>query len=130
MLLLAFHFLRLYAAEFRKDVRSIHPGAQSLLQRYAFPGNVRELRNLMERAVILCDGDTLTEAEFTELRIGHAAAAGAATGGAGPVGLADLEAQAISAAMRQSGGNQAAAARTLGIGADALRYRLKKYDIQ
>ena len=51
-------------------------------------------------------------------------------GGAGPLGLADLEAQAISEAMRQSGGNQAAAARTFGIGADALRYRLKKYDIQ
>jgi DNA-binding NtrC family response regulator len=130
VLLLAFHFLRLYAAEFRKDVNSIHPAAQSLLQRYAFPGNVRELRNLMERAVILCDGDALTEAEFADLRIGHAAAAGAATGGAGAVGLANLEAEAISAAMRQSGGNLAAAARALGIGADALRYRLKKYDIQ
>ena len=130
VLLLAFHFLRLYAAEFRKDVNSIHPAAQSLLQRYAFPGNVHELRNLMERAVILCDGDALTEAEFADLRIGHAAAAGAATGGAGAVGLANLEAEAISAAMRQSGGNLAAAARALGIGADALRYRLKKYDIQ
>ena len=129
VLLLATHFLRHYAGEFRKDVSSIHPRVQLLLQRYAFPGNVRELRNLVERAVILCDGDTLTEAEFADLRIGESLSAGAVTDEPGSVGLADLEADAIAKAMHEAGGNQAAAARSLGIGADALRYRLKKYDI-
>ena len=92
---------------------------------------MRELRNLIERAVILCDADTLTMEEFADLRIASAPSAGASSsGGDGATGLADLEADAIREAMRQSGGNQAAAARALGIGSDALRYRLKKYDIR
>ena len=132
VLLLANHFLRLYAAEFRKDVTAIHPQVKQLLLHYSFPGNVRELRNLIERAVILCDADTLTMEEFADLRIDDDAlsALTSSSGAGGATGLADLEANVIREAMRRSGGNQAAAARALGIGSDALRYRLKKYDIR
>ena len=128
VLLLAYHFLRQYSAEFRKDVSEIEPSVQQLLRRYAFPGNVRELRNLIERGVILCDGPTLTLSEFADLRFDAAGSSEAGSDDA--MSLAALEERAIRAAMRHANGNQAAAARSLGIGADAMRYRLKKYDIR
>ena len=128
VLLLAYHFLRQYSAEFRKDVGEIEPPVQQLLRRYAFPGNVRELRNLIERGVILCDGPTLTLSEFADLKLDAAATGNAGSDDA--ASLAALEERAIRAAMRHANGNQAAAARALGIGADAMRYRLKKYDIR
>lgn len=60
---LAVHFLQRFAARLGRDVRSISRRARSLLRRYPFPGNVRELENLMERAVTYCEG--------SEVRIEH-----------------------------------------------------------
>lgn len=54
--LLAVHFLRRFAEEFGRDVRSFSPEALDLLERYSFPGNVRELENLVERATVLAAG--------------------------------------------------------------------------
>jgi two-component system, NtrC family, response regulator AtoC len=124
VILLAQHFLRSFSEEFGKEIHEISPEAIERLYRYPFPGNVRELRNLIERAVILCDGDVLTPAEFTDLT----AATDAPTADA-PLELAGLEEQAIRRALARSADNQTEAARLLGIGHDALRYRLKKYGI-
>jgi len=62
--LLARHFIQLFTRRTNKRVTSISPGAMNLLQRYAWPGNVRELANTIERAMIVCDGSTLVEADF------------------------------------------------------------------
>src|SRR5690606_5255213 len=53
------HFLERFNARLRKQVRGVAPDAQALLTEYAWPGNIRELENVMERAVLFCDGERL-----------------------------------------------------------------------
>ena len=125
VLVLAEHFIERFASEFRKDVAGLDAEARRLLQTYHFPGNVRELRNLVERAVILADGPMLTPRDMSDLtRL--------PTDGPGrtELQLASIEEQAIRAAFESAGGNQAETARLLGIGVDALRYRLRKYGLR
>jgi DNA-binding NtrC family response regulator len=64
--LIAEHFLRQYSEMYRKPVYSIDPMAIAKLQSYAWPGNVRELENVIQRALILCNGDTLTSSDLPE----------------------------------------------------------------
>ena len=129
VLLLTYHFLKQYASDLRKDIVAIEPEVQALLRRYAFPGNVRELRNLIERAVILCDGTELDVRDFPDL----ASLRGETLpeeGGLPSLNLNELEAQAICEALRRADGKQIDAAKFLGIGHDALRYRMRKYEIE
>jgi len=65
--LLARHFLSRFAREFGKPMSEIHPSAVTDLVAYSWPGNIRELRNVIERAVMLCPGDRLTQKEFALL---------------------------------------------------------------
>jgi transcriptional regulator with GAF, ATPase, and Fis domain len=65
--LLIVHFLGKFSEEVGKDVRGLAPDALTLLQEYSFPGNVRELENIIERAVVLCEGNIITRADL-ELR--------------------------------------------------------------
>jgi DNA-binding NtrC family response regulator len=65
--LLARHFLGRFAREFGKPVGDIHPSAVTDLVAYAWPGNIRELRNVIERAVMLCAGDRITCKELASL---------------------------------------------------------------
>ena len=53
-----------YNTEFKKRVRGIHPEAMKYLEAYAWPGNIRELRNAIERAMLLAEGDTLVRGDF------------------------------------------------------------------
>ncbi len=132
VLLLAYHFLQQFAAEFRKNIEQIDTDVRRVLTSYPFPGNVRELRNIIERAVILCEGDTLTMAEFADLARSLPGATPEQTDDHGAdmtLNLGELEEQAIRTAMRQTDNNQTDAARLLGIGHDALRYRIRKYGI-
>ena len=126
VLLLAYHFLGRYASEFRKDVSGIDAAATRLLREYEFPGNVRELRNLVERAVILAEGPSLTVGELADLqnvtRTDESIPVEEVT-------LVEIERRAIVQALDGSGGNQTEAARRLGIGPDALRYRLRKHNL-
>ena len=62
--LLAYHFLRKYAAQSGKDLKGIAPEALELLEAYPWPGNVRELQNVMERAVVLAEGEMVSPAEL------------------------------------------------------------------
>ncbi|MFH1569223.1 MAG: sigma-54 dependent transcriptional regulator [Gemmatimonadota bacterium] len=127
VLLLAHHFLSRYAREFRKEIRGIDPSAQEVLAHYPFPGNVRELRNLMERAVILSEGPALGARDFSDLRAGAPPHPSAEAGGS--LDLAALEERAIRQALARSSQNQRQAAELLGIGPDALRYRMGKYGL-
>lgn len=125
ILLLAEHFIQRFALEFRKDVTGLDDDVRRLLRSYAFPGNVRELRNLVERGVILGDGPTLTTRELSDLT-----STPSSLPAAEELELAILEERAIRAVFEQSGGNQAETARLLGIGTDALRYRLRKHALR
>lgn len=104
----------------------LNDGARQLLQRYNFPGNVRELRNLVERGVILADGPLLTPRELSDLTGAKAVGSAPKVG----VELASIEEQTIRAAFAHAGGNQARTARLLGIGVNALRYRLRKFGLR
>lgn len=67
------HFLAIYAAKFRKNVQGFSPEALSLLSNYDFPGNVRELRNMVEYAVMVCPGELVTPDHLPpHLRLGQA----------------------------------------------------------
>jgi len=57
---LAQHFINLYASKAGKDIREIEPRTRECLEAYEWPGNIRELQNVVERAVILCDGETFS----------------------------------------------------------------------
>jgi len=63
---LAYHFLEKYAAKNGKNIAAIDPLALSYLRGHNFPGNIRELENIIERAVVLCKGDTLTVNELPD----------------------------------------------------------------
>ena len=109
----------------------ISPAAMALLCRHGFPGNVRELENVLERALALCDGrsieaeDLLLEGAVPEA---HTDAHEAAPVGEMPLPeyLEAVEKQAIMEALEKTGHNKTAAARLLGVSFRALRYRLSK----
>jgi transcriptional regulator with PAS, ATPase and Fis domain len=97
----------------------------------AWPGNVRELENTVERAVILCDGSTLTSRDFRVLDAGHAAHA--SNVGDLPehgVDLPELNRRLVAAALERTQYNVSAAARLLGLSRPALRYRMEKYGLR
>ena len=99
--------------------------AHTALRGYDWPGNIRELANVIERAVLLCDGP-----EILPHHLPPELAAGGERDPATPDGsLWGNERAMIVRALREAHWNQSAAARALGISRDNLRYRIKKYDI-
>jgi two-component system response regulator PilR (NtrC family) len=100
------------------------------LMRYAFPGNVRELENILERALALTGGNAISARDL-QLREAPVSAA-PATAGAGPLGeqLEDIEREAIVKALEQTRYNKTAAAKLLGMSFRALRYRIKKLGLE
>jgi two-component system response regulator PilR (NtrC family) len=102
------------------------PAAWQALQDYAFPGNVRELENILERAIALSAGAKI---DVADLRLGEALPSETPSGRSGETlddYLNRIERQAIQTALEQTGGNRTAAARLLGISFRSLRYRLDR----
>jgi transcriptional regulator with GAF, ATPase, and Fis domain len=141
-LILAEHFLRRFSAKYGKDVRRIDARAREVLLSYPWPGNIRELSHVIERAV-LWSRDNIIDVEHLSLTTpvraesdGHAPASEVAAVVPTPaelptgVDLSQWERTMIERAMREAGGNQTKAAQRLGITRDTLRYRLKKFGIQ
>jgi two-component system response regulator AtoC len=138
VLLLTRHFLRLFGERMNKHMTSISPEVAEAFRRYRWPGTVRELRNVVERAMILEDGDTIT-ATYLPRGIVHKHD-GFSTGPVGvprgsrpvfqlpPDGilLDAVEDSFVRQALARTGGVQTRAAELLGITRDQLRYRLKK----
>jgi transcriptional regulator with PAS, ATPase and Fis domain len=136
--LLAEHFLRRFSTKYGKDVRRISPRARELLLAYPWPGNIRELSHVIERAVLWSRDNTIDVDHLsltTPLRKDQDTPppeAGTVPPQEDPPATGDLtqwERTMIERALREAGGNQTKAAQRLGITRDTLRYRLKKFDI-
>jgi len=130
--LLAEHFVRRHAAEQNKDIRGFDTDAMALLCEYGYPGNVRELENLVERAVTLATGVEIGADLLPSLarRPEPAAAAQLPAEGLDLDGfIGNVERDLIGQALERSGGSRTEAAKLLGITFRSLRYRLDKYGI-
>ncbi len=126
------HFLHHYSEEQQRSGLSFSREAWDLLLRYDYPGNVRELENIVQRAIILARGNQITTAELPQVvkALTHEQSGGAAHTLSLPVRVERLEKELVLDALRQSGGNQSQAAAGLGISERNLRYRLKKWGIK
>ncbi len=118
------HFIRRFNRRFRRDVRGMTPEALEALNRYDFPGNARELENLIERAYAMGARDQITLADLPSLASGMAAPAIAS--GAIPQ-LADIEKDLILRALAFYRDDKEAAAKALGISRRTIYRRLKEY---
>jgi two-component system response regulator AtoC len=136
--LLAQTFLRELATEMDKKVTTFTPAALEVLERYGWPGNIRELRNTVERSLLSCRGQTIDVEDLP----------GAIVAGSGPAGnverfslnklgeknldhwLEEIERGAILEALSQCKGVQAHAAKRLGVSERSLWHRIKKLNIQ
>ncbi len=135
---LAQHFLSRFGEKNRKEVKGITPQAMDLLIHYGWPGNIRELENAMERAVILLQGKYVSEKELPAAIQGgvlHECAEGTPFGEAstlqgagGAATLEEIERNTILQTLRELGGNKSEAARRLGITRRTLKLKLKKYE--
>ncbi|MDD3516852.1 MAG: sigma-54 dependent transcriptional regulator [Chromatiales bacterium] len=127
--LLAGHFLEKYAAVMGKPVRELAPDALMLLEDYGFPGNVRELENIIARGVALAGGERIEAGDLPEdLRL-HAARTFRTEQGRIP-SLADQEEAYLRWVLEQTDGNRSQAARLLGIDRVSLWRKLKKFGIE
>ena len=120
------HFVKLAASEMGIAPPGVSNEAAELLCAYRWPGNVREMRNIAERAVLLCDAETIEPEALPREIAGEQPAV--------PVedscsALDGYEKAMILKALEENDWNQTHAAKALGISRDNLRYRLRKYDI-
>jgi two-component system, NtrC family, response regulator AtoC len=126
------HFLRRCNTKLGTAIADVDPAAMKLLVEYAWPGNVRELENLVERAVILCDGDSIVPELLTD-KVQQAAPEPVSHIPAGQLSIKKtvraLEEELIKRALEKTGGNRTRAARLLEISHRTLLYKLKDYKI-
>jgi DNA-binding NtrC family response regulator len=123
-------FIKKYSEENKKMISGISAETRDLLMRYAYPGNVRELENIVERAVVLAKQETITSADLP-IHVRTTASEGDLSSGKlrGSLNetLDTLERGILLEALKEAGGVQTRAAARLGISERMLRYKLKKY---
>ena len=131
---LAGFFVRRLAGELRKKIAGIEPGAEKLLKRYNWPGNIRELENTMERAILLTEGPIITS---DDLRLGELSTTSSQAEAAPvvripPTGipLEDIERQAVIEALNMSSWIQKDAAELLAISPRVMNYKIKTLKIE
>jgi len=122
-------FLKKYAGQMNKRIRGIEAQAMRMLTRYHWPGNIRELENTMERAVLLAEGDMITS-EDLNLFFAHESALGEEERLKLPsagIRLEDAERDLILQALERCSWVQKDAAQLLGISSRALNYKIKRF---
>jgi DNA-binding NtrC family response regulator len=120
------HFLRRYNRRFRRDVKGITPDALATLSGYDFPGNVRELENVIERAFAMGAREQITLADLPPLGTSSVSTVAAPQSGTVPR-LADVEKDLILRALAFYKDDKEAAASALGISRRTIYRRLKEY---
>ena len=123
ILLIANHFLQHYCAKYRKDEKKLTARASRKLMEYRWPGNIRELKHSIEKAVILSDNSTIDADEFL-FRITESKVRTFET-----MPLATMEKRLIVQAIKEHPGNITAAAEALGVTRQTLYNKMKKWDI-
>jgi DNA-binding NtrC family response regulator len=125
--LLVEHFLRKFSSAYGKVLRGVQPSAMQRLLAMPWPGNVRQLENFLEQAVVLADGDILTERDLFGGE--RASSASASTGGHFEPGLPlhEVERRHILRTLQKAHGNRTEAAKLLEISVRCLQYKLKAY---
>ena len=129
--LLVEHFRNRLNAETGKNIESIDPAVYDVLMRHDFPGNVRELENIMQHAFVLCRGKTVQRQHLPE-EINSATFANKdveSSSPSSPLTLQDIEKQAIRDALKNNAGNKSQTARQLGINPSTLYRKMRRYDI-
>ncbi|GAB4567153.1 MAG: sigma-54 dependent transcriptional regulator [Geothermobacteraceae bacterium] len=125
------HFIAHFNREFGKSVKGVSKMAEKFLLEYSWPGNTRELKNVIERAIILESDETLLLEHLPQEIVSKTT-----TVASGPIGfqlppegidIEDVERELIRQALELSEGNQSKAAKKLNLGIDAFRYRMKKF---
>ncbi|MFQ5989582.1 MAG: sigma-54-dependent transcriptional regulator [Candidatus Methylomirabilales bacterium] len=133
--LLAYHFLRKYAAQSGKEVKGITPESLELLEAYPWPGNVRELQNVMERAVVLAEGELVTPAELpANLRLPQKVPAAMVADHlslkkAKRQWVEAFEREYLIALLKKHQGNISQAAKTAGVDRKTIHRLIKRYRI-
>ncbi|WP_154854161.1 sigma-54-dependent transcriptional regulator [Cyclobacterium xiamenense] len=123
--ILAAHFLKVYSAKYRKQFKGLKQNALQLLQRYSWPGNIRELQHAIERAIIMAEGNELDSRDFFFLS-GKPATDKVSTN---TYNLDEVEKTLIQKAIDKNGGNISKAAKALGLTRASLYRRLEKYGL-
>ncbi len=131
---LADHFLERYNAETGRRIRGFSNRAMDALLTYRWPGNVREMKNVVERAVVLCSGDAI---EVDDLVLSTLKTSGdteadlpaGAIGAYEPVPLSEIERRHILATLKSTGWNKSRSANILGIERSTLDRKIRRYDL-
>ncbi len=123
-------YVDVYNTEFKKRIRGVTPEAMEQITRHPWPGNIRELRNAIERAMLLSDGPMLDAGDFSAggavaVRLGDAVELPAAG-----LDLEQLERSLVVQALERTGWNQTKAAALLGLNRDQIRYRVEKFQLE
>jgi DNA-binding NtrC family response regulator len=127
--LLVHYYVDSYNSEFRKQIRRVSPEAMERLKAYGWPGNIRELRNAVERAMLLAEGEELRPEHFP-LSGGLARLVETVDLPASGINLEELERSLVVQALERSRWNQTRAAALLGLNRDQIRYRIEKFKLE
>ncbi|MBI4641470.1 MAG: sigma-54-dependent Fis family transcriptional regulator [Candidatus Tectomicrobia bacterium] len=131
ILMLAYSFLEVLRTDLRKEVKTLSEETKELLLSYSWPGNIRELRNVLERAMIVANSETILP-EYLPPEIREVTALNRyrpAPGDSSSLTLETLERLHILQTLEEVGGNKSEAARKLGISRNTLKEKLRKFGI-
>lgn len=124
---LAEHFLTILSEKMGKHIDSIHPKALDMFYSYSFPGNLREMKNIIERAIIICNGRQLMPKHFNML---SNTLVENGNSGMHSYDLREIEKKTIMKALQKTNYNKAEASRLLNLEWNALYRRIQKYGIE